>query len=115
VRRPMFLLSMIVVLAGTPLRLAEAAGDLARSMEETDDGWNIDEVDGGVGDDSGATIKADVAHATDVMATADETVASPGWMVAGPGPIARGEDGPPARAAAGSSSRRCALLQCFRC
>jgi hypothetical protein len=114
VRRPMFLLSLIVVLAATPLRLAEAAADLARSLEETGDGWNIEEVDGGVGDDSGATIKADVAHAPDALATAETTLATLGWMAVRP-MIARFADGPPARAPAGSSPRKCALLQCFRC
>jgi hypothetical protein len=114
VRRPMLLLSLIVVLAGTPLRLAEAASDLARSLEETGGGWNIEEVDGGVGDDSGATIKADVTHAQDVMATMEIALAPLGPMAARPA-IVRFVDNSPARVPAGPSSRRCALLQRFLC
>src|SRR4051794_37133702 len=106
----MFLLSLIVALAGTPLRLAEAASDLARSLEEAGDGWNIEEVDGGVGDDSGATLRADVAHVSDVMATADVLPASLGPALARPVLISRLANSPPARSPA-NLSRRCALLQ----
>jgi hypothetical protein len=52
----MFLLCLIAALAGTPLRQAEAAGDLARSLAELDGGGPVEEIDGGVGDDSGETI-----------------------------------------------------------
>ena len=58
-RRTMFWLSVIAALAGTPMRLAEAASDLARSFAEVDDGADVEEIDGGVGDDAGATIKSD--------------------------------------------------------
>src|SRR4051794_30474266 len=110
----MVLLGLIVVLAGTPLRLSEAASDLARSLEETGDGWNIEEIDGGVGDDSGATIRADVAHAQDTTEATDVPPAWLGPVLAQPVLIARFTDDPPARSPA-NSSRRCALLQCFQC
>jgi hypothetical protein len=52
----MVLLCLIAAMAGTPLRQAEAAGDLARSLAELDGGDVVEEIDGGVGDDSGETI-----------------------------------------------------------
>jgi hypothetical protein len=55
-RSVMVLLCLIAALAGTPLRQAEAAGDLARSLAELDGGSVVEEIDGGVGDDSGETI-----------------------------------------------------------
>jgi hypothetical protein len=116
----MVLLSLIVALTGTPLRLMEAAGDLARSLEELgeegeDDGWDIEQADGGVGDDSGEALRADVAHAPDLAATGDLTLSPPDLMIARTWTCARRERGNPARAPAGPPSRRCARLQCFRC
>ena len=55
-RLTMFLLCLIAALSGTPLRQAEAASDFARSHGESDQGRAIETIDGGVGDDSGATI-----------------------------------------------------------
>jgi hypothetical protein len=52
----MLLLCLIAAMAGTPLRQAEAAGDLARSLAELDDGAVAEEIDGGIGDDSGEAI-----------------------------------------------------------
>jgi hypothetical protein len=52
----MFALCLIAALAGTPLRQAEAAKDFARSVADLDEGPDIDEIDGGVGDDSDAGI-----------------------------------------------------------
>jgi len=52
----MFLLCLIAALSGTPLRQAEAASDFARSHGQSDQGRAIETIDGGVGDDSGATI-----------------------------------------------------------
>jgi hypothetical protein len=52
----MFLLCLIAALAGSPLRQAEAAGDLARSLAELDGGDVIEVIDGGVGDDAGESI-----------------------------------------------------------
>jgi len=53
----MFLLCLIAALSGTPLRQAEAASDFARSHGEIGQGQAIEIIDGGVGDDSGATIR----------------------------------------------------------
>ncbi|APW61503.1 hypothetical protein BSF38_03018 [Paludisphaera borealis] len=44
---------LIAALAGTPLRQAEAADDLCRSMIEQFEPANLETPDGGVGDDSG--------------------------------------------------------------
>jgi hypothetical protein len=55
-RPTMLLLCLIAALAGTPLRQAEAAGDLARSLAELEGGGVVEEIDGGVGDDAGETI-----------------------------------------------------------
>jgi len=55
-RPTMLLLCLIAALAGSPLRQAEAAGDLARSLAELDGGDVIEAIDGGVGDDAGESI-----------------------------------------------------------
>jgi hypothetical protein len=47
------LLVLIAALAGTPLRQAEAAADLCRSLTELLQPADIEVPDGGVGDDSG--------------------------------------------------------------
>jgi hypothetical protein len=47
------LLILIAAFAGTPLRQAEAADDLCRSLTELLQPANIELPDGGVGDDSG--------------------------------------------------------------
>ena len=62
----MFALGIVASLAGTPLRIAEAAHDIGRALADLDAGAAIEIPDGGVGDDSGATIK--VEHA-DMSAT----------------------------------------------
>jgi hypothetical protein len=48
-----FLLSLLAALTGTPLRQAEAASDLARSLAGFAHDADIEAPDGGVGDDSG--------------------------------------------------------------
>ena len=70
-RRYLWLLSLIAVLAGTPLRLAEAAHDLACSLAELDGGEGVEAPDGGIGDDSGATIKAKTIHALTTVESVD--------------------------------------------
>src|SRR4051794_40633192 len=59
----MFVISLLAALAGTPLRQAEAAHDLACSLAELGDGDLVEVVDGGVGDDPGETIRGDDAPA----------------------------------------------------
>ena len=49
-RQSMLLLCLTAALSGTPLRQAEAASDLARSLAELGEG-HVEEIDGGVGDD----------------------------------------------------------------
>lgn len=46
-------MTLIAALTGTPLRQAEAAVDLCRTMCESQQTADIDTPDGGVGDDSG--------------------------------------------------------------
>ena len=55
-RVTMFLLCLIAALSGTPLRQAEAADDFARSIAEFGQGDVIQTIDGGVGDDTEASI-----------------------------------------------------------
>jgi hypothetical protein len=55
-RLTMFLLCLTAVVSGTALRQAEAADDFARSHGEFGRGQVIEMIDGGIGDDSGATI-----------------------------------------------------------
>ena len=50
-RRWAFLLSTLAALTGTPLRQAEAAADLTRSLAELSHLADIETSDGGVGDD----------------------------------------------------------------
>ncbi|WP_435018846.1 hypothetical protein TA3x_000833 [Tundrisphaera sp. TA3] len=77
--RVMSLLSLIACLAGTPLRQAEAAHDLARSIDELGEGALVEEVDGGVGDDANVALKACISEAP----TAD--LGGPGgWALAIP-------------------------------
>jgi hypothetical protein len=73
VRRVIFVLSMFAALSGTPLRQAEAWNDLARSLAELDcpDEANLEEVDGGVGDDAGDAIRAIDDHAPVLLAISE--------------------------------------------
>lgn len=74
-RRWAFLLSMLAALAGTPLRQAEAASDLARSLAELLPGTDIEPSDGGVGDDSDVGMLT-VSHCL----AADVTAAGPSFL-----------------------------------
>jgi len=113
-RRPLFLLSLIAALSATPMRLAEAAHDFARAVAELSGGAGIEVPDGGVGDDSGATIRAANTHAPDLAAQADP---SQGTVSPAHTPPCR----PLKRAAAvallspASLPRRLAWLQRFLC
>ncbi len=60
--RLMFLLALLAAVAATPLRLVEAASDQARALAERYGDPDIEPVDGGVGDDSGETIRGEVDH-----------------------------------------------------
>lgn len=110
----MALLSLLVALAGTPLRFAEAADDMACSLGEVGGGDVIEVPDGGVGDDSGVTIGADVAHPPIAPTTAE---ALPGSFTPPARAIlhalARRDDRP--TRAGGGLPRRLAMLQCFLC
>jgi hypothetical protein len=80
-RPTMLVLCLIAAMAGTPLRQAEAAGDLARSLAELDDGAVLEEIDGLVGDDAGEAIvspakDAGLWQATDVPNSDDWTAFS---------------------------------------
>ena len=52
-RRLAALMTLIAALTGTPLRQAEAAADLCRSLLESKETASIEVPDGGGGDDSG--------------------------------------------------------------
>ena len=71
-RRWAFLLSLLAALSGTPLRQAEAASDLARSLAELLPAADLESPDGGVGDDSGVgTLTASHGPAADALAAPD--------------------------------------------
>jgi hypothetical protein len=75
-RLTMFLLCLIAAVSGTALRQAEAANDFVRTFGEFGLGDVIETIDGGVGDDTEASIlKAgggtDSLAATIPLATAD--------------------------------------------
>jgi hypothetical protein len=57
--RTLVILALAATLSGPLLRAAEGADDLARSLGELGQPPLIEEVDGGVGDDSGAAVLAD--------------------------------------------------------
>jgi len=114
-RHLMFLLSLLAALAGTPLRLVEAANDLAFALAElgVDVDSDIEPTDGGIGDDSDATIKSNIAHVSISLAIANVLpqhffLSPPSWRS-----IDRRVDEPPRSAA--TLPRRLALLQCFLC
>ena len=75
--RALSLLGLIAALAGTPLRLAEAADDLARAAEGRAGDIDVEQADGGVGDDSGASIKAASTH---VPEPSDLTSGAPAFL-----------------------------------
>jgi hypothetical protein len=68
----MTLLCLIAALSGSPLRQAEAAYDLARSLDELAGDHVIETIDGGVGDDSGETVLKAGAESQPDTTTADE-------------------------------------------
>jgi hypothetical protein len=113
-RRLMFLLSLVAALSGTPLRLAEAAHDIACTLAESGGGDVIEVPDGGVGDDSDATIKPDTIHFLVIFAFAVAIVfwiflpSLASWRV-----LQQRADRPPRLIA--SLSQRLALLECFLC
>ncbi len=63
------ILCLLVAVTGNPLRHAEAAEDLARSLKELTSRTILEPVDGGVGDDAGETIRS-AAPADSVLSTA---------------------------------------------
>ena len=107
----MFLLSLSAALAGTPLRQAEAAGDFARSVAEIGLTSVLDDVDGGVGDDPGDTLKADAPTVPSALAPAEFGPACGGFSLAF---VPASPASEPDRASRPSSpARRRALLQRF--
>ena len=115
-RALMLVVCLVAAAAGTPLRQAEAAEDIARRVAESDAGESeIEVVDGGVGDDSGETVldRQAAAHAlTDAMPPAPPyrllSIAPPLPPVVATNRRDYGMT-PPER-----SARRQARLQCFR-
>jgi hypothetical protein len=76
-RHLMFVLNLIAALAGTPLRMAEAAHDFACSVAESGVDYVMEVPDGGVGDDSDATIKAEFTNTPDTNTSASILT---GWV-----------------------------------
>ena len=116
-RLTMFLLCLIAALSGTPLRQAEAASDFARSHGESGQGQAIELIDGGIGDDSGATIlKADgnthPLTATMLLAAADAFLTRLLPALSLPNMEDRRRADPLVSVPTGSAQRH-AWLQCF--
>ena len=113
-RRLMLLLSLIAAFAGTPLRLAEAAEDLAHILAELVDDGGIESTDGGVGDDSGVTLQPDITHVPVASGLADAAPTAFLLAECPPGLAPRPSADPPAPTPP-TSRRHCALLQRFLC
>ena len=113
-RRFMVLLSLTAAFAGTPLRLTEAAGDLAHLLAELVDDGGIETIDGGVGDDSGETIRPAPAHALTVAGLTDIEPATFLLAECRTGVLTRPFPSPPA-ASPTTAQAQCALLQRFLC
>ncbi len=58
-RRVLVILGLLLLLVGPLLRVAEAASDLTRELNEATEVVRLEEPDGGVGDESGDSIRAD--------------------------------------------------------
>jgi hypothetical protein len=118
-RFTMALLCLIAALAGSPLRQAEAAGDLARSLAELHGGDVIEGIDGGVGDDAGETIlRSGGRDCSDAAPDSPAIDGSPCPAVLQPTTLAPGGDGTRVprtnRSPAEHPARRHAWLQTFR-
>jgi hypothetical protein len=113
-RRLMFLLSLVAALTGTPLRLAEAAHDIACALAESGGGDVIEVPDGRVGDDLDVALKSDSVLAFVTILFAVLIV-----LCFFPAPrtsrrvLQRRADRPPRWIA--SLPQRLALLECFLC
>ena len=109
----MVLLSLMAALAGTPLRLVEAAHDLAGTIAELDGVSVIEVTDGGVGDDSDSTIQAKSSQVSTLISVVD-LLPPESWVVLSPSRplLLRAED---STSISQTLPRRLARLQCFLC
>jgi hypothetical protein len=71
IRHLTLLLGLLAALASTPLRLVEAASDQSRTLAEADNDPSVETIDGGVGDDSDATIRVDPTGLSDLSPFAE--------------------------------------------
>ena len=110
----MLVLSLITVLAATPLRLVEAAHDFALALAESGSDDGIEMLDGGVGDDSGATTKAEITTTARQADDGEILVTDLGFVLPPPWSVLKRLAETPLRAVA-SLQRRFALFQCFLC
>lgn len=112
-RRLMFTLSLIAVLSATPLRQAEAAHDFACAVGDPDEGTEIEVPDGGVGDDSDATIRASITSAPTTFTFLEITPPDPDRLLLRLR-LTHGREWPPPRPEV-RLLRRLADLQSFLC
>lgn len=90
-RRWAWFFSLLAALTGTPLRHAEAADDLARSLAESVYNANLEVPDGGVGDDSGdVTLTTPHSPAAEPVAPVDLAFLPPSPI---PVPTSAAEEG----------------------
>jgi hypothetical protein len=91
VRRAGVFLCLGLALTAGPMRLAEAAGDLARSLAEFDHDQNLEPADGGVGDEPGDAILDHAGSLTafgaDLWATPAIDGGSVGFAIASTAPV----------------------------
>ncbi len=112
--RLMFGISLVAILSGSLSRQAEAASDLARTLAELGGDDRVEEVDGGVGDDSLEALEADLAGSGALAAIAPEPSGLDAWSGVPPSEPGRGWTNPPIISRLSTqSSRRQATLQRF--
>lgn len=117
-RPTMTLLCLVAALSAAPLRHAEAANDLARSLDTLGAGHVIEMIDGGVGDDAGETV---LKAGCDTHLDLAMTPLAIGWIAPPflpPRSLTGTDDHHRAGRAASlpaGSVRRHAWLQCFLC
>ena len=113
-RHLMLLFSLIAVLSGTPLRLVEAADDLGRFLAESALEGGLQEIDGGVGDDSGVAIRSVVLQ---ISITSNVLDLMPTWVtrVGLPWPSDLPQTIPPPPRHSQSLLRRHLMILCFLC
>lgn len=83
-RRVLVILGLLLLFVGPLLRVAEAASDLARELNEVAEVVRLEEPDGGVGDESGDSIRADGASDCRDQTRLESPVLAISWGLTAP-------------------------------